>query len=207
MGLVAPWHVGSSRTRDRTCVPALAGGFLTTAPPGKSLHWFFLIVSSSLSKFLIMSINSLNIWNIFCVSWLYYLDPMWVYLHCFFPLGLWSFCLISSSAWLIFFIEFQTLYLKKCQGKVRSKMVFLQREFIFGLSRRLGPLGVLDYISIQRLRWFETGLLLLWRLIYLWYIALLRYPNQNMGNFQVSPFLVDSELQFLSFWHNTQTLC
>lgn len=116
-------------------------------------HWFFLIVSSSLSKFLIMSINSLNMLNIFCVSWLYYLDPMWVYLHCLFSSS-WSvillpyffFCLVD------FFIEFQTLYLKKCQGKVRSKMVFLQREFISGSSRRLGPLGVLDYISIQRLR-------------------------------------------------------
>ena len=35
-GLGAPQHVGSSWTRDRTCVPALAGEFLTTAPPGKS---------------------------------------------------------------------------------------------------------------------------------------------------------------------------
>ena len=35
-GFIALRHVGSSRTRDRTCVPALAGGFLTTAPPGKS---------------------------------------------------------------------------------------------------------------------------------------------------------------------------
>ena len=35
-GLVALWHVGSSRIRDRTCVPALASGFLITGPPGKS---------------------------------------------------------------------------------------------------------------------------------------------------------------------------
>ena len=41
MGLVALWHVGSSRTRARTCVPVLAGGFLTTAPPGKSLNYYF----------------------------------------------------------------------------------------------------------------------------------------------------------------------
>ena len=34
-GLVAPGHVESSRTRDRTLIPALAGGFLTTRPPGK----------------------------------------------------------------------------------------------------------------------------------------------------------------------------
>ena len=30
--------VGSSQNRDRTHVPALAGGFLTTGPPGKSLR-------------------------------------------------------------------------------------------------------------------------------------------------------------------------
>ena len=32
-GLVAPWHVGSSQTRDHTLSPALAGGFFTTQPP------------------------------------------------------------------------------------------------------------------------------------------------------------------------------
>ena len=35
---VAPGHVGSSRTGDRTRVPALPGGFLPTAPPGMSLN-------------------------------------------------------------------------------------------------------------------------------------------------------------------------
>ena len=35
-GLVALRHVGSSWTRDRTHVPALAGKFLTTGPPGES---------------------------------------------------------------------------------------------------------------------------------------------------------------------------
>ena len=35
-GLVAPRHVGSSHTRVEPVSPALAGGFLTTAPPGKS---------------------------------------------------------------------------------------------------------------------------------------------------------------------------
>ena len=35
-GLVAPQHVGSSGTRAWPVSPALAGGFLTTAPPGKS---------------------------------------------------------------------------------------------------------------------------------------------------------------------------
>ena len=34
-GLVVPLHVGSSKIRDRTVSPALAGGFLTTEPPGK----------------------------------------------------------------------------------------------------------------------------------------------------------------------------
>ena len=34
--------MGSSRTRARTCVQALAGGFLTTAPSGKSRCFFFL---------------------------------------------------------------------------------------------------------------------------------------------------------------------
>ena len=35
MGPAAPRHVGSSQTRVRTRVPALAGRFSTTAPPGK----------------------------------------------------------------------------------------------------------------------------------------------------------------------------
>ena len=38
MGLVAQRHVESSRTRDQTVSPALAGGFLTTRPPGKSSY-------------------------------------------------------------------------------------------------------------------------------------------------------------------------
>jgi len=36
MGLVAPWLVGSSWTRDVS--PALAGKFFTTEPPGKPGH-------------------------------------------------------------------------------------------------------------------------------------------------------------------------
>ena len=40
-GLVAPRHVGSSRTRAQTRVPCVASGFLTTAPPGKSGILFF----------------------------------------------------------------------------------------------------------------------------------------------------------------------
>ena len=41
LGLVALQHGGSSWTRDRTCAPALAGGFLTTVPPGKSQSTIF----------------------------------------------------------------------------------------------------------------------------------------------------------------------
>ena len=37
-GLSCLRHVGSFRTRARTVSPALAGGFLTTAPPGKPLY-------------------------------------------------------------------------------------------------------------------------------------------------------------------------
>ena len=40
-GLVALWHEGSSWTRAQIVSPALAGGFLTTAPPGKSLESIF----------------------------------------------------------------------------------------------------------------------------------------------------------------------
>ena len=43
MGLLAPWHVESSQTRDRTCVPSIGSGFLTTGPPGKSYKYFFFI--------------------------------------------------------------------------------------------------------------------------------------------------------------------
>ena len=39
-GLVAPWHVASSMS------PALADGFLTTGPPGKSLWVFFQLKCS-----------------------------------------------------------------------------------------------------------------------------------------------------------------
>ena len=35
-GLAAPWHVGSSPTRIKPMSSALADGFVTTEPPGKS---------------------------------------------------------------------------------------------------------------------------------------------------------------------------
>ena len=46
MGLVATWHVGSSRTRDLTVSHELAGRFFTLKSPGKLLKsrfsiWFF----------------------------------------------------------------------------------------------------------------------------------------------------------------------
>ena len=41
-GLVAPRHVGSSRPGLEPASPALADGFLTTVPPGKS--YYFLTV-------------------------------------------------------------------------------------------------------------------------------------------------------------------
>ena len=39
-GLVAPWHVKSSWTRDWSCVLCITGWFLTTGPPGKSRFVF-----------------------------------------------------------------------------------------------------------------------------------------------------------------------
>ena len=40
VGLVAPWLAESCQTRDPVS-PALAGGFFTTGPPGKSQSFFF----------------------------------------------------------------------------------------------------------------------------------------------------------------------
>ena len=47
IGLVAPWHVESSRTRDRTHVPC-TGRFLSTAPPEKPTDLFQFSVVQSL---------------------------------------------------------------------------------------------------------------------------------------------------------------
>ena len=62
MGLVAPQHVESSQIRDQTCVPRLAGGFLSTAPSGKSRNLGFealvsgyFLVSEDLSKCVCLS--------------------------------------------------------------------------------------------------------------------------------------------------------
>ena len=45
MGLVVPWHVGSSHIRDQICVPCMSG-FLTTGPLRKSSYssynWKFI---------------------------------------------------------------------------------------------------------------------------------------------------------------------
>ena len=43
MGLVAPWHVGSSHIRIPPMSPALAEGFFTTEPPGKPLTCLFFV--------------------------------------------------------------------------------------------------------------------------------------------------------------------
>ena len=48
--LVAPWHVGSSQTKDRTVFPALTGGCFTTELPGKPPHWTFIIDCVSTTK-------------------------------------------------------------------------------------------------------------------------------------------------------------
>ena len=50
MGLVAQRHVESSRTRDQTVSPALAGGFLTGGPPGKSPFSLLTFTVSSLKS-------------------------------------------------------------------------------------------------------------------------------------------------------------
>ena len=43
MGLAAPWHVGSSRSRIKPMSPGLADGFFTTEPPGKSRDGYFCL--------------------------------------------------------------------------------------------------------------------------------------------------------------------
>ena len=45
MGLVALQHVDSSWTRDRTGVPALAGGFLSTVPGKSYIHFMSDIIN------------------------------------------------------------------------------------------------------------------------------------------------------------------
>ena len=82
MGLVAPWHVGSSQTRARTCVPCISRQILnpcTTreAPSGEFLISFivlFIIVcllfSSSRSLFNVSCIFSIlfpRFWIIFSI--------------------------------------------------------------------------------------------------------------------------------------------
>ena len=53
-GLVAPCHVESSWTRNWACVPALAGRFLTTGPPG-TLQYHPLV-------FIIVSLQFVSLW-------------------------------------------------------------------------------------------------------------------------------------------------
>ena len=44
--LSSPWHVEPSQSRGRTCVPALAGGFLITGPPVTSLLFMFVSLAT-----------------------------------------------------------------------------------------------------------------------------------------------------------------
>ena len=42
MGLVVLWHVGSSLTRDQTCVPCIGRRIPITVPPESPCHIFFI---------------------------------------------------------------------------------------------------------------------------------------------------------------------
>lgn len=50
VGSLAPRHVQSSQTRDGTCVPCMAGGFLTARPPGESFFLVFKTLSLNLTS-------------------------------------------------------------------------------------------------------------------------------------------------------------
>ena len=74
MGLVALQHVESYQTRDQMCVPALAVGFLTTGPPGKSFRFFFFLTSlliSSLTHWL-LRIMFFNFYTFVNFSYFFY---------------------------------------------------------------------------------------------------------------------------------------
>ena len=47
--LVAPWHMGSSWTRNQTCVPCI-DRLLTTGPQGKSLELFLMQLVSCINS-------------------------------------------------------------------------------------------------------------------------------------------------------------
>ena len=53
-GFVALWHVRSSQTRDRTCVLAFAGRFLSTRPPGEPLNISFYFSGMGEQEYLVM---------------------------------------------------------------------------------------------------------------------------------------------------------
>ena len=46
-GLVAPWHVGSSLTKDETRVPCIARQILTIGLAGKPVTYFYVTLSSA----------------------------------------------------------------------------------------------------------------------------------------------------------------
>ena len=50
-GIGAPWHVGSSQTRDQTCASCIGqGGFFTTEPLGKPLNPLLLSIMTLKDK-------------------------------------------------------------------------------------------------------------------------------------------------------------
>ena len=87
-GLVAPRCMKSSQTMDQTESPALAGGFLTTGPPRKSLGYFWKEISRS-HVYLIFNHWAEHVW------WIH-LHPIWDY-----PCAEVTDNIIRSSPWWI----------------------------------------------------------------------------------------------------------
>ena len=54
-GLLDPWHMKSSQTGTEPMLPALAGRFLTTGPPGKSSPVFSMKLQVDLNSWLLIS--------------------------------------------------------------------------------------------------------------------------------------------------------
>ena len=67
-GSVASQHVGSSRTRARArAPPALAGGFLATVPPGKSLKIFLMwMIFKGFTQFVTILLLFVMFWLFGC---------------------------------------------------------------------------------------------------------------------------------------------
>ena len=63
MGLVAPWHVGFSWTRDRTCVSCTRGKILYHWATGKAPHLFCLQGKHVIQQVLWWPLASILIWT------------------------------------------------------------------------------------------------------------------------------------------------